>query len=103
MRCPSCGRRPVRFGRWLRTLNPFRLVCTHCGVHLSAGLAAYAWTAFHAIIGGGLLWLSGWILNQGILSWPEDVLWFAGGWGVVVFTTAWVIPWLFFDDMYKVK
>ncbi len=103
MRCPSSVRRHVRFRRWLRTLNPFRLVCAHCGVHLSAGLKPYAWTAFHPIIGGGLSWLAWWVHTQGILDLREDWPWFAGAFVVVVFTTAWVIPWVFFDDAYKTK
>ena len=103
MRCPSCGRRPIGFARWLRKLNPFRLVCAHCDAHLTAGPAAYAWTAFHIVIGGGLSWLGWWIHTQGILDLREDWPWFAGGAVVVVFTTAWVIPWVFFDDMYKAK
>ena len=57
MNCPKCGNRPLTFSRWLRTLNPFRIQCSHCNAQLRAGFMVYLWTLCHIPIGVGIVWV----------------------------------------------
>ena len=102
MRCPNCTQRPLSFGQTFR-VNPFRLTCTHCQARLRAGSLLYLWTAFHLVIGLGLglVRTAAWIDARGILDLPADWPWFVVGVLIVVFVTANVVPWVFFQSAYQ--
>src|SRR5258708_281428 len=71
--CPKCGNRPLTFSKFMRTLNPFRIQCSHCNAHLEAGFMAYLWTLCHIPIAAGLAWVGA---QAGL---------FTSSWGIVGF------------------
>ena len=101
MLCPKCSKRPFGFLRWLGTLNPFRIECSHCLAKLRAGGFAYLWTLLHLFIGGGLIWLWGASGRSGYLdsSWAMGLFLLAAV--IFIFCTAYVVPYFAFDRMYR--
>src|SRR5947207_2605685 len=99
MRCPKCGNRPLPFGRFLSTLNPFRIQCAHCQTPLRAGPLAYIWTVLHVPIGAGIVRWHFWV---GRIESPRAVLDFFLGAAAILFCTAYVVPYLAFKRMYRV-
>ena len=97
MNCPNCGRRPISFSRWLRTLRPFRLECVHCHSTLQATNIAYVWTALHAVLGAAMAEVRRNVpfLRANFGLWLLLVV-------AVLFCTAFVIPYFAFRGGYRV-
>ena len=68
---------------------------------MTAEAPLYLWTGFHVFIALGLLRFGIWIHERGVLSWPRDLPWFILPAIIVLFVTAYVIPWVFFDRGYR--
>ena len=102
MLCPNCGKKPVQFSQWLLTLNPFKIQCRHCEARLRAGAGAYVWTLFHVPLGAGVILLGRGFARSGVFeaSWTSPL--FVLGAIALLFSTAYVIPWLGFKDVYRV-
>ena len=102
MLCPSCGKKPLRFTGFLSTVNPFRIACTHCGTRLRAGPVAYIWTLLHAVLGIGLAEGHKALKAAGMLSGSFGSLSFLLAAALLIFCTAFVIPWVWFNGAYRV-
>ena len=92
MMCPQCGKRPLTFSQFARTMNPFRIQCRSCGAELKAGLLAYVWTLLHAPLAIGLVAL------RSVLG-----FWFLPVAIAVVFCTAFAIPYFGFNNLYRLR
>jgi uncharacterized protein (DUF983 family) len=100
--CPSCGNKPISFARFLVTLNPWRIQCASCGTDLRAGPTAYTWVILHLILGFGLVSLYQRLTLNGVINSSTGVLLFVAATLAIVFLTAYVIPWMFLSDVYRV-
>lgn len=101
MICPKCGNKPLSFATFLVTLNPWRIRCVNCGTALRAGPIAYVWAALHALLG---LWLVKVYLGfavDGVIASPAGVVMFMSASIALVFMTAYVIPWMFLENLYR--
>lgn len=103
MLCPNCSKRPFGFLKWLGTLTPFWIECSHCHTKLRAGGIAHLWTLLHLFIGGGLIWL--WVVagRNGYLdsSWGMGLFMISAV--ALIFCTAYVIPYFAFDHAYRIE
>lgn len=102
MRCPSCGTRPLRFTRFLTTLNPFRIVCVTCGARLRAMPVAYLWTLLHVPLGWGIVQTAGLLEDAGRLESPLSFAGYLFAAAGLLFVTAYVIPWFWPGRSYRV-
>ena len=102
MRCPECGSKPLSFASYLVTINPWRVRCVNCGAALHAGALGYLWAAAHVLLGLALVKLYLTFAVEGVIASPAGVLMFIAGSLAIVFITAYVIPWMFFDGLYRV-
>lgn len=100
--CPNCGNKPLSFARFLVTLNPWRIQCVSCGTDLKAGPTGYTWVILHLILGFGLVNLYQKLTLDGVIASPAGVLIFVIATLAIVFLTAYVIPWMFLTDLYRV-
>jgi ribosomal protein S27E len=101
--CPNCGNRPLSFATFLVTLNPWRIRCVNCGATLHVGPLGYAWMAFHVVLGLALVKLYLAFAVQGVIASPAGVLMFISASLALVFITAYVIPWMFLDGVYRAE
>jgi hypothetical protein len=102
MLCPTCGKKPLAFSKFVMTLNPFAIQCGHCATRLRAGPWAHVWTLFHAPIGVGI-----WIIGRRLAAaglfdslWGPVAYWACAA--ALLFFTAYVVPWLAFKNLYRV-
>ena len=102
MTCPSCGNKPISFSRFLVTLNPWRIQCISCGTDLRAGPTAYTWVILHLILGIGLVSLYQKLTVDGVIASSAGLFVFLAATVALVFLTAYVIPWMFLSDIYRV-
>lgn len=104
MRCPGCGERPFGFWEWVGELrSPFRRVCNNCRARLRAGGLVHLWTLLHLPIAAGILWAWRTLRDGGYLDTGLGVGGFMLLTAAVIFTTAFVIPYLWFDGVYRVE
>jgi uncharacterized protein (DUF983 family) len=100
--CPKCGNKPLSFATFLVTINPWKIRCVNCGESLRVGPLGYLWVALHVLLGLGLVKLYLGFAVQGVIATPAGVLMFVAASLALVFMTAYVIPWMFFDRLYHV-
>ena len=103
MTCPKCGNKPISFATYLVTLNPWRIRCVNCGEALRVGPIGYLWTALHVVLAVALVRLYLGFAVRGVIATPAGVVMFIVGSLAIVFMTAYVIPWMFFDGLYRVE
>ena len=103
MRCPTCGKRPVRFSALLFTLDPFRMQCDNCGAQLRAGWFAYLYTLLHLPLGLGLIELHRIMERSDMLSTPLAQGTFIVAALGLLFCTSFVIPWYGFNRVYHLS
>ena len=101
MMCPKCNRRVFPFHRWLRNLDPYRLVCAQCSAKLKARKILYVWTLLHIPFGLALAAIAFAVHRNTAIQWPADWQWYIAGAIVILFGTAYVIPWMIFRDSYE--
>jgi uncharacterized protein (DUF983 family) len=101
VRCPECGNKPLSFAAYLVTINPWRVRCVNCRAPLHAGPLGYLWIAAHVVLGLGLVKLYLTFAVEGVIASPAGVLMFVAASLAIVFITAYVIPWMFFDGLYR--
>jgi uncharacterized membrane protein YdbT with pleckstrin-like domain len=100
--CPVCGNKPLSFPRFMFTLNPWRIQCMSCDAELHAGPIAYVWTALHVVLGLALVSAYKRMVVDGIIASSSGVLMFIAAVFALIFLTAYVIPWMFLKNMYRV-
>lgn len=102
MLCPTCGKKPLAFSKFLMTLNPFAIQCAHCATRLRAGLGAHLWTLFHFPIGAGIFILGRRLVAAGLFDSPWGLVAYSACAAVLIFLSAFVVPWLAFKKLYRV-
>lgn len=103
MLCPTCGKKPLTFSKFLMTLIPFAIQCGHCATRLRAGSDAHLWTLFHATIGAGIWIIIGRRLAAtGLFDSPWGLVAYLACAAVLIFLSAFVVPWLAFKNLYRV-
>ncbi len=101
MICPNCRQRTLSFRKFLLTLNPYRIVCSHCHTNLKARPIAYVWTGLHGVLGLALVAI--WIKLDALvaLDGPAARLGFVFAAVCLVFVTAYLIPFFMFRRVYE--
>ena len=102
MICPVCGNKPLSFAGFLVTLNAWRIRCINCDAPLRLGPIGYVWTAAHVLLGLALVRLYLTFAVEGVIASPAGVIMFIAASLALVFITAYVIPWMFFGNLYRV-
>ena len=102
MLCPTCGKKPVTFSKLLMTLNPFAIQCAHCATRLRAGPGAHLWTLFHFPIGAGIFIIGRRLASAGLFDSLWGLVAYLACAAVLIFSSAFVVPWLTFKNVYRV-
>lgn len=102
MRCPTCGGRPLSFTKFLVTVNPLRITCQQCGAKLRAGPMAYVWTGLHLALGPLLVLLHRALRANGAIQTGGDFAIFIVAILAFVLLTAYVVPWIGFNSLYRI-
>ena len=100
---PNCAKRPFDFGTWVSTMKPFRIVCSHCQAKLRAGGVVHFWTVLHLFFAVGLIWLYRTAGERGYLGSAWEMVLFLLLAVVLIFSTAYVIPYFAFDRVYRIE
>jgi uncharacterized protein (DUF983 family) len=101
--CPHCGNKPISFARFMVTVNPWRLHCVNCGADLRAGPTAYTWTVLHLLLALALVSVYKRLTVDGVIASTTGLFVFLAATVALVFLTAYVIPWMFLTDLYRVN
>ncbi|MCH7920861.1 MAG: hypothetical protein IIC50_23160 [Planctomycetes bacterium] len=98
MICPDCHQRILSFGKFLLTLNPFKIACSHCHTNLKARPIVYVWIGLHGVL--GLVLAPIWI-KLDAFDGPAAKLGFVFAAVCLVFVTAYLIPFFMIRRAYE--